>query len=384
VVAAGDESYRWLDALRRGGLLSGAARRGATRYEMALETGRAALALAAKRTAKTPVDKRATDALSRLLSSLRAELRRLDVDVDAALALCRAGNGAGANSGLGQDAPAVLISPPNTKEPDRAGLGTAPSAGRSSATATNLRSSNTTLSLSQRLRVSAALSSLARDAGDPFGDAAVRRVGLGASTSGGSIRARSADFEPVRSGLRASALRDIAAGATYDVTDWLRVRAAYAALAPSSQPTGLRALEGSSTTTALLSPGALGVLGAGQSVGGGVDVDLLGLTLSGDVARIGLRNPAGAARASDLWSTGGTRFAGGARVSAFDNRLGLSVNLSRLVPEDTSMLSQSAAGLNLDIGGDRLRLKLLYQQLFGTSARGQADRVIAGGVNISF
>jgi hypothetical protein len=117
---------------------------------------------------------------------------------------------------------------------------------------------------------------------------------------------------------------------------------------------------------------------AGRSFGGGLDLRVRsGLSLSGDVSRVSTEGSNG---------TSAIRYGGGVGLSAWQNRLTLSANLSRLVPEERSMLlAQTATAFNLDVGmTDRLRLKLLYQQWFGAPAESGAQHMLAGGLNLSF
>lgn len=360
VVAAGDDLYRLLALVQRGGLLQSAPRAGATRYEMALETGRAALALASKRAARARVSEDSVRALSDLLAKLRPELRRLDVDVDAALSLCRT-----AQSGADVPVSALL----STSVGSDSGGSRGTKAGGSSASGSGDLASLLTpsaRSLSERLRISAYADSRDRSLADPFGGASRR----GQNFFGVSSRAGEAFFEPAHVGPRDIRSGLGSAGASVGVSDWLRVRAGFDSSAPSTQPSSLRVLGANSPDAVLLgSPD-----GSSRTVGGGVDIDLSsGLTLSGDVARTG--------------SLGGgferTRIGGQAQFSAFNDQLTLSLNLSRLLPEEREQ-AMSGASFNVGLGDKNRKLVLLYQQLFGPSSAGQSNRVIAGGVNITF
>lgn len=338
-----------------------------TRYEMALEAARAYLSLNARHKAdanwqaQPPASVRA---LREMMLALRPELQRLDVDVTAALELCDALLNPKSNSGAAavtldgnstaNAATDVLARPNATRESgvrdsvaENTGLGsTALNAGRDF----RLSSGEMTMKLSQRLRISAAQSSLERTARDPFGD---RRV-VSANT-GNSLSAT------------------VGTGATLAVTDWLSLRAGIEERSATPDAFRVGAMLGSQRAPSLIG-GA-----QSQSFGGGLDIEVRpGLRLSGDVARVAAR---------DFGATGevtGTRFGGGVDLSAWQNRLALSVNLSRLVPEDSASLASSSAALNLAVGGDRLKLKLLYKQLFGEAANTTNNRVIAGGVNINF
>ena len=355
VVAAGDELYRLLATVQRGGLLQSAPRGGATRYEMALETGRAALALASKRASRARVSEDSARALSDLLTRLRPELRRLDVDVDAALVLCRASGGT--------DAPvsALLSSTPGSNRLKD---------GRASGSASsNLMAARQ--SLSSKLRLTAVRDSWDRRMSDPFGGETGRSPSFFGAPA--TNRSGAAFFDRPRVGPQGvySAAQGLAVGASLDIFSGVRVRTGYNTSAPSLQPSSLRALGANSPEAALLAPGS-----AARRVGVGAEVDLpAGLRLSGDVQRLG--NAAGGFE--------GTSIGGQARISAFNDRLSLSLNMSRLVPEERANLSQrqSMAGVGVAVGNSDLQFKLLYQQLFGPSS-GQSNRVIAGGVNITF
>jgi hypothetical protein len=356
-----DPLYRHLATLRRVNLLrqggagakaGGEAPQSLTRYEMALETGRAVLALEARtRNGSARVGASSLEALSALLRALRPELRRLDVDVDAALALCeRSGRVGLAARPSTQDRTAPETPSRLASRVGSEGLPSTLSLGQSSL--------DVKVPLSQRLRVYAALSSLAREAQDPFRDPS-------ASSSLGRSRP-SSELSLMASRLAGS--RSSSGGAALDVSDWLRVRADVerrGAVPASRTPLGLR-----------LSPAA-----DQRAVGVGVDVatPIRGLTLSGSVARVGSLDPLSGS-ASGLE---GTRSGVGVGISGWRNQLALSVNLSRLVPEDSAMLASSAAAFNLDLRrSDRVNIRFLYQQMFGPTTRG--ERVFSGGINISF
>ena len=333
-----------------------------TRYEMALEAARAYLSLNARHKAdanwqaQPPASVRA---LREMMLALRPELQRLDVDVTAALELCdallnrKANSGAAAmtldGSSIENAATNVLARPaaPRDNNSENTGLGsTALNAGRDF----RLSGGDVTMKLSQRLRISAAQSSLERTARDPFGD---RR--LTGATPENSLSA------------------SVGTGATLAVNDWLSLRAGVEERSATPDAFRVGAVLGSQRAPSLIG-GA-----QSQSFGGGLDIEVRpGLRLSGDVARVAVRDFGAPGE------TTGTRFGGGVDLSAWQNRLALSVNLSRLVPEDSASLASSSAALNLALGGDRLKLKLLYKQLFGEAANAPNNRVIAGGVNINF
>ena len=357
MVAAGDELYRLLATVQRGGLLQNAPRGGATRYEMALETGRAALALASKRASRARVSEDSARALGDLLTRLRPELRRLDVDVDAALVLCRTPGGTNAPAPVS----ALLSSTPGS---NRSKGVRAPGSASSSLMATRQ-------SLSSRLRLTAVRDSWDRRMSDPFGGETERSPSFFGAPA--TNRSGAALFDRPRVGPqgRYGLAQGVVVGASLDIFSGVRVRTGYNTIAPSLQPSSLRALGANSPEAASLASG-----GAARRVGIGAEVDLpAGLRLSGDVQRLG----------SAAGGFEGTSIGGQARISAFNDRLSLSLNMSRLVPEERANLSQrqSMAGVGVAVGNSDLQFKLLYQQLFGPSS-GQSNRVIAGGVNITF
>jgi hypothetical protein len=123
-------------------------------------------------------------------------------------------------------------------------------------------------------------------------------------------------------------------------------------------------------------------VGHSQSFGGGVKVALWpGVTISGGAAHY--ESSGGLLLGATPFS--GMKYEGELGLSGWQNRVALSANLSRLVPEDSLALSTSAAQLNLDVGlTQQISLKLLYQQLFEAPQQSRGDRMIAGGINIKF
>ncbi len=368
-VPAGDLLYRQLEIVQRAGW--GTAGREATRpvasltrYEMALETARAYYAATAQQRVNANWQKTASRpavrALRELMLALRVELGTLDINLGEALSFC--------DKVLQSKAEVASLAPattparqtPLSSQATRLALRptSMPVAGRV------VPRDSMMLPLSQRLRLHATLSSLAREANDPFGDSArpvadaLKLLRPGRSTPRHALQAQG--------------------GAALDVNNWLRLRADYdsRSLLPNrTDPSHLLnepATGASSLLLRSLNQGAT----QGSSLGGGIDIELLsGLTLSGEVARVSA-NGAGDAM----------RYGGGVGLTAWQNRLSLSANLSRLVPqEDSAVLSTTAAALNLDVGmTERLKLRLLYQQLFGSPTQSRNDRVVAGGLNISF
>jgi hypothetical protein len=100
------------------------------------------------------------------------------------------------------------------------------------------------------------------------------------------------------------------------------------------------------------------------------------MTLSGSV-----ENLIGDAAGDPTW----TRYSGGVGLSAWESRLSLKANLSRLVPDNVRELPTTVGGVGVGFDvNERLSLSLLYQQLFSVSAPAKADRVVTGGLSINF
>jgi hypothetical protein len=197
--------------------------------------------------------------------------------------------------------------------------------------------SDKTPSLSQRLRVYSALDSLARQANDPFkvtNTTGVQRLRIGASYDLNNSIRLSGEMEK-EDRQRPAGLRDFLAGTSLDA---------------SAQ--SARELEANAIWT--LRPG---------------------ITLSSGVAHIDSDNPL----------NDGLRFESSLGLTGWQNRIALSAHLSRLVPEDSQALGQTAARLNLGVGlTSQIQLKLMYQQLFGATAAGQTNRRVGGGIDFSF
>lgn len=165
----------------------------------------------------------------------------------------------------------------------------------------------------------------------------------------------------------------LSAGANMDINDWLSLRAGYA-YNQNNQPLTLQQTLQANNTWWFPSNGS------NNSIGGGVDVKVSpGLTLSGGISRLmynasGLQNDFSA-----------TQLEGGVGVSGMSNRLLLSAQLARLMPDDTTSLASTAARLNLDFAvSNTLSLNLLYQQMFSLSSQSEGKSTLAGGVNIHF
>jgi hypothetical protein len=351
VVPAGDILYSHLKVLRTAGWNWGAAPTTGdssdksttmTRYEMALEVTKALIAIRARQNA----DARWTSTLpATSLRSLRAlcvelqpELTRFDVDAKATIAQLDAW----------LQPPATSTTSSNLVLSSGASSADAVAEGDSTQKEAMLK-----LPLSQRLRVYGAISSLARSSRDPL---QTREF----NTSSGALRLGNAAPETFGR-----------LGGEYSITDRIQLRGEV-----SRRPvagTLREALEGGASAS-----GA----GSEHSFGGGVDVALWpGVTLSGDVAHF--ETPGGLL--PGLAQFNGMKYEGGVGLTGWQNRVALSANLSRLVPEDSFALSMSAAQLNLDVGlTQQISLKLLYQQLFETPQQSRGGRMIAGGININF
>jgi hypothetical protein len=327
---------------------------------MALETARAYYAATAQQRVNANWQKTASRpavrALRELVLALRVELGTLDINLGEALSFCD--KVLQSKAEVASLAPATTPARQTPASSEATRLALRPAAGRV------VPRDSMMLPLSQRLRLHATLSSLAREANDPFGDSA--------RPAAGALNLLRPGRSTPRHALQAQG------GAALDVNNWLRLRADYdsRSLLPNrTDPSHLLnepATGASSLLLRSLNQGAT----QGSSLGGGIDIELLsGLTLSGEVARVSA-NGAGDAM----------RYGGGVGLTAWQNRLSLSANLSRLVPqEDSAVLSTTAAALNLDVGmTERLKLRLLYQQLFGSPTQSRNDRVVAGGLNISF
>lgn len=192
-------------------------------------------------------------------------------------------------------------------------------------------------SLSQRLRVYSALDSLARQANAPFRpttDAGIQRLRAGASYGlSDDLRLRG-EFEK-ENRLRPPGLREFLAGGSMDsISQNTRTLGASADWAPRP-----------------------------------------GLTLSGGVTRVDSDNPL----------NDGLRFESSVGLTGWQNRIALSAHLSRLVPEDSLALGQTAARLNLGVEvTSQIQLKLMYQQLFGATDAGLGNRRFGGGIDFNF
>jgi hypothetical protein len=207
------------------------------------------------------------------------------------------------------------------------------------------RASGLEIPFSQRLRVGTALVAAERAGKDSFA------APVGTATRPGSTVG----------GLTSVALEN---SLSYDLSRWLTVRAA------SSQ----RTLSGAGDDSPLFAAPFFAGAGEAKATGGELDVSVgSALKFSTQVEK--LRADTGATA---------SRIGGGASLSTWQNRLSMSMHLSRLLPEDQAALPATAAqlGVGLDVSR-RLSFNLLYQGLFAESKNNNAGRV-SGGVNLSF
>lgn len=352
VVPTGDAIYSNLSVIARlapGSRSTDGPGGNLTRYEAALQTARVVVSLTETDRVGRPLNltRERARALRDLISTLRPELRQLEVDPDAALALLDRTSKFTATSRTAPDdftPRASLRGGTGTAAPrnvTRSMLGsvTAPDA-RPDGTLNNLD-----LQLSPRLRAGAALLALQRETQDPFGDSA-RAAGFARSSA-----------LPAKMGATTGSV-------SYDFNSWLSVRAG----GERRSLTGRPQFAGS-----LLSAPMFSGAGEATTAGGGVDVNVGPLRLSTDVANV----------ATDTGSRG-TRVGGGVGLSAWQNRLSLSAHLSTLKPNDSAALDAVATELNVGLDvTQRLSLGMQYQGLF-TDQRSTSGSRVAGGLTLNF
>ncbi len=348
-IATGDPIYTQLATLRQSVRSGDAiAAHALTRYEVAIETAKAILKVNAQRNANPnalPANRSALHALRALTVALRPELSRLDIDVAATLRLL---DGLTSTSAKATETASerVPVSAPKLKDKDN--------------------------SVARRLRVYSALSAVARDTDDLFGDNTSDFAAHGLLAPRSGLVGSAVSGSPALAVAQPAALSGtVKTGAAIGLTNWMQVRAGYEArnLSPGNAPwNGLRA------------PMLAGAREE-RSLGTGMDIALpLGLTVSGDVARV-----AATSLRSGYAGQRGTRYGGALNLSAWQNRLSLSANLSRLVPEDSQKLSSTATEFNLGVGvTNRMQLTLLYQQMFSANRPAGSDRSLSGGISVKF
>lgn len=312
-----------------------------TRYEVSLQVARAIFSVAARQQADSAwaasISKNEARALHDLTQEFRVELTELGVDVAASQKRIEPlWRGKTQLTPVRKNAPRATPAAPASVAPASVAL---PVVVRRAALREDLRAP-----LSRNT-----FSALTADAGQVFGDAARanRRAVAG-------------------QGDRPSMPR---AGVALGVNSWLALRAEYDRQ-KLTRPAAIPVLP-SRTAAYALSRDM-------RSLRGGVDLSLWrGLKLSGD-----LENVTGqGSSASRSW----TRLGGGIGWSGMQNRLSLKANMSRLVPENDSILPSTLVGLNLGLDvSDRMSLNLLYQAMFSAPSSGDPNRLVAGGVSINF
>lgn len=339
-IPQGDPIYRQLGALT----LLGEGKTpkpapGLTRYEVALQVARVSAVAATRPEA---LSRSGWRALADLTTGLKSELRQLGVDVEDVLALCA----------RHLDAPASVSTkgvPMLPLRPQKHGAATsvAPSTpsflnGASSPVDRRLSQNELQISpFSSHVRVAAVRSALLRnlDAPDPFAD-------------GGSLL-----LNRSKNGLSVGS----DAALDVDLNSWLRVGAR----------ASRRRLDLGDQAPALSSPLFQGAEKA-TGLGAVVEVSPLdGLRLSTDVEQI----------STNIGATG-VRVGGGIGLSAWQNRLTLSVHLSRLQSQDQAIVPSTARELRLGLGlSKQLSLSVLYQGLL--SSQSESSRLV-GGLNFRF
>ena len=336
-IPQGDPIYRQLGALALlGESKTSKPASGLTRYEAALQVARISAIAATKPEA---LSRSGWRSLRDLTTSLKGELRQLGVDVEDVLALCTRQLDNPSKSG---DRTATSIRSQNTR-------GGATSSAPSASSFLNPPTSPAQPGFSQN------------DLQVPISSGRVQ-AGVGLSTAQN-------DSQNALAGTRSSVLsrsnstsRFVGSDASValDVSSWLRVRAL------ASQ----RRLGVGDSAPALSAPFFQGADKA-TGVGGTLEVSPLGgLRLSTDVEQL-----------STNLGTSGLRLGGGIGLSALQNRLTLSANISRLKSDATATPSTSTE-LGIGIGvSQRLKLSLLYQGLF--SPQSESSR-LAGGLKFSF
>jgi hypothetical protein len=362
-VALGDPLYDHLTTVRQAGWLgesektAAAPRQALTRYEIALEAARAIFTLNARYHsddfAVNSSSRRAVRAVRELTQAMRPELKTLNIDTAAVLMLCEQLS----NPQLSHESAAPPRSTPvraASAEPAGVAPGAMEAGFHLSSSAWGTKEGRLELPVAQRVRLYSVISTLARDAQDPFADDSI---------FGPRHTSKTLNFDTV-TGITAT-------GAAVDVKPWLRWSA-------GSEHHAQRTVDWRSSF--LLNDAArLNTTDAYEHVTG-VDIKtpFSGIVLHGNYAYIHTDDKLAA-----------RRFEAAIGYSGWQNRLALTANLSRLVPEDSvpfSALTSTTAG-NLNIAVDvtnRISLNLLYQQLFGSQNQFGADRAVAGGLSIKF
>lgn len=326
VVPMGDVAYKQLALLAPTGWIEtrSAPRTPLTRYEIATEAVRAYVTLRARREAGQVFV--ATPQSLAALRALREMAGKFQVELRAL------GVDAGETEQLCDELTRRISS---TSRNAPAGIGApravpirAPIASTQQPRLVGSQQMQLALPLSGRLRFEALVSKLQRDARDPFGD--------------------TDDAMP----------RSAQAGVAFSLTNRVALRA-FGGQARIASATN--SVEATRFNTA----------------GGGVSLALpRGVQLRGDFERLSAR-----ASGNSDWN----RLGGELGFSAWENRLSLRANWSRMLPIDTRLLPSTASGVDVELGvSERLQLTLLYRQLFHERDEVAANRVVSGGINIKF
>lgn len=312
-----------------------------TRYEIALETAKTLIFVRARSKsdakwaqATTAPALRSLQMLTRLL---KTELAEFDIDVDETLTLL--------NDLIEQtQTPRLKLKSADPREEN------APSISLS-----RFDNEKTIASLSQRWRVYSALDSLELQSRDPMGFSS-DEIDIFSVQPGNTLAPESS-----------AQVKRLRAGTAFNFSDSFRLRADYGH-EKSLDAVGLREFLSSTANSPM--PQDARTLEAGADW-----TPRPGLRFSGGVAHVDSLDP----------QQDGIRFHGEIGLTAWQNRVALSAHLSRLVPEDSLALSQSAARLNLGVGiTSQLQLKLMYQQLFGAGELGRENHRFGGSIDFSF
>lgn len=336
-----------------------------TRYEVALEAARAIFTLNSRfrgdEQAVPSAARHAIRAVRDLTTTMRNELEGLKVDTDATLKLCDALNNPQLNRTPVDGGASRVTAPAKSagKSPLSRSAVQDGSVRKAAEPKTNasmfpaapgsVAESRMELPVSQRVRLYSVISTLARDAQDPL------------------TESRSVWSSPAHRSQPDASIAG--AGASLQVTPGISVRA-------GREYHSQRTLQWKSP---LNDAARLNSTGAHESVAG-IDVKT-------PISGIVLRSNWASIRTDDRLAA--KRFQAALGYTGWQNKLALSANITRLVPEDRapfSALTRTTAG-NLNIAVEvtnHISLNLLYEQLFGADDQVHADRAVAGGLSIRF
>lgn len=313
-----------------------------TRYEIALETAKTLIFVRARSQSDQKWEHSATIAelrsLQMLTRMLKAELAEFDIDVDETLLFLN-------DLIVKAQEPQLKLKATEPREREEA----------ASVSFSRFENEETIASLSQRWRIYSALDSLEQQSRDPMG-VSTDEIDIFSVQPGNTLSPESN-----------AQVKRLRAGTAFNFSDSFRLRADYGH-EKNVDNVGLREFLSSSANSPMTQSARTLEAGADWS-------PRPGLTFSGGIAHIDSEDP----------TQDGIRFQGGIGLTAWQNRVALSAHLSRLVPEDSLALSQSAARLNLGVGiTSQLQLKLMYQQLFGEGELGRENRRFGGSIDFSF